>query len=199
MTALIAQTSVSSLIPVLVGAGISAFVSFSIFVLTQLWLYHKGKSDLLRDKLEEFWKSLIDVLQKTNPIKHYSNILTEEVFKNLNERATELNESLLLPTPYVALYFPVLNKKYSRIKHACGELAKLMRKCPVTFEHNKSQSERYTDKLKIKDYLTELTENTLQAKAEINEMLEYLKDNQGLLIKAPKHAIIAKMDDWSDQ
>jgi hypothetical protein len=192
-----AETSILS--PALVSAGISAFVSIAIFAFTQFWLYHKGRVDLLRSKLEELWKALIDIAQKTRPTKNYSNEFTEETAKDLNERATQLIESLLLPTPYVGLYFPLLADKYSRINHACGDLVKLMRNCPVTFEYNKSQTEIYTDKIKIVAYKKELQEGSAKAKTEISEMLEYLRVNQGMLIKTLKHVLIAKFDDWSGQ
>lgn len=189
---LAATSESSSLIPVLVGAGISASVSFAIFVLTQLWLYHKGKSDVLREKLEELWKSLSEVKRRARPFNSIDDRLTPEVAKALKDNANILLESILLPTPFVALYFPDLSCKFHLMTAACGQLVKLMKNPPgselAEGDDNAKIYAIYENSIEEPAYFRELQKAAVAMREEITDFQVYLRENQGSLIKTPKHA-----------
>lgn len=191
-----AATGGPSVIPALVGAAISAFVSFAIFVLTQVWLYHKGKSDVLIDKLEELWVSLSVVMQRARPFNSIDGRLTPEVVKSLKDNANILMESLLLPTPFIALYFPGLNCKFHRVTAACRPLVKLMKNPPIARRLHGDDSasiyEIYKNSLEEPSYFKELQKAADAVRNEIGDFQVYLRENRGSLTRMPKHALI----DW---
>ncbi len=204
MNTLLAQSSaIPSLTPVLVGAGISAVVSFTIFVLTQLWLYHKGQSDLLRAKLEELWKWLSEVMRRARPFNSIDDRRTPEVAKSLRDNANILMESILLPTPFVALYFPDLNTRYHRVTAACRELVRVMKNPPgskpADGEDNAKIYAIYENSKEEPAYFRELQKAAVGMRDEIASFQVYLRENQGSLIKTPKHALMDLIDKMSGQ
>lgn len=192
-----------SLIPVLVGAGVSAVVSFTIFVLTQLWLYHKGKSDVLREKLEELWKSLSEVMRRARPFNSIDDRLTPEVAKALRDNANILMESILLPTPFVALYFPDLNTRYHRVTAACRELVRVMKSPPGSKLTEGDDNARiyaiYENSKEEPAYFRELQKAAVAMRDEVANFQVYLRENQDSLIKTPTHALMGWIDKVSGQ
>lgn len=204
-TILAAAAGNPSLIPVLIGAGLSAFISFSIFVLTQFFLFHKSRSDLLRAKLEELWKSVAEVMRRARPFNSIDDSLTPEAVKELRDSANILLESVVLPTPFIALYFPDLNTKYHRVTASCRELVKEMKNPPVSRHQkgaenmNMNMYQAYTDSQKEPGYFKELHEASGVVRTEIGNFLVYLRENQARLIKTPQYVLIDRFEEFSGQ
>lgn len=172
----------------IVGYGVSQWI-----------LFVTKRSEVLREKLEELWQSLLMVSRQTRPITAYGDELNEEIARNLHERAQLLIESLLMPTTFIALYFPQLNCRYSRITKACGDLAAVMRRPPITGSTNQTLAATYVKMMERPGFYKELTAASERAKAEIGDLQVYMREHQNSLIKTLKHALMDCIDKVSGQ
>ncbi len=191
--------SSQSLAPALITASVAIFV----FVANQWLLFLTKRSEMLREKLERLWQSLLVVLRQTRPITAYSDELNEEIARNLHERAHLLNESLLEPTTFIALYFPDLKHRYLRITKACGELVVVMRKPPLPEpgggpEGSPSLIETYRAMLAKPGFFKELSAASAQAKREVAALQVFMREDQNKLVKYPWLVIAQKWKELSD-
>ncbi len=191
--------SSQSLAPALITASAAIFV----FVANQWLLFLTKRSEMLREKLERLWQSLLVVSRQTRPITAYGDEMNEEIARNLHERAHLLIESLLEPTTFIALYFPALNFRYSKITKACGELAKVMRKPPLPepgggHQGSPSLVATYRAMLAKPGFFKELGAASENAKKEVEDLLVFMRADQTKLIKEPWQVIAQKWSELSD-
>lgn len=179
MTSYIATFEVSSLVPALITTS----VALLIFAANQWLLFISKRSDVLREKLEHLWKALLIISRQTRPITAYGNDLNEDIARNLHERAHQLLESLLEPTTFIALYFPQLKCRYSRVNKACGELAEIMRRPPITGKKGETLEMTYVKMLQKSGFTKELMDASERAKKEVGDLQIYMRANQSILIK----------------
>ena len=178
----IAEIPVSSFVPALITATVAIF----LFIVNQWLLFITKRSEVLREKLEQLWMSLLVISRQTRPITAYGDDeeMNEEIARNLHERATLLIESLLEPTTFIALYFPDLKCKYSRITKTCGVLTEVMRRPPLAKPLGASSlASTYVEMMKKPGYFKELRAASKNAKKEIGDLQVYMRENQSILIR----------------
>lgn len=179
MIPFIAEIQLVSLLP----AAITAGVAILIFMVNQWLLFVTKRSEVLREKLEKLWLSLLVVSRQTRPITAYGEKLDEEIARNLHERANLLIESLLEPTTFIALYFPQLNCKYRNVTKACGELAAIMRKPPIKQSERENLAATYVRMMKEPGFIKSLEDASEDAKKEVGDLQVYMRENQPVLVK----------------
>ncbi len=187
----------------LAPALITASVAILLFAANQWVLFLTKRSEILREKLERLWQSLLVVQRQTRPITAYGKEMNEEIARNLHERAHLLIESLLEPTTFIALYFPALNFRYSRITEACGELVNVMRKPPLPEpgggpEGSPSLVATYHAMLKKPGFFMELSAASAKAKKEVEDLQVFMREDQTKLTKNPWQVIAQKWSELSD-
>lgn len=179
MTPYIATFEIGSLAPALITAS----VAIALFAANQWALFFSKRSEVLREKLERLWQALLIVSRQTRPITVYGDELNEEIARNLHERAQQLIESLLEPTTFIALYFPQLNCRYSRVTMACGELTEIMRKPPIKESEGESLAATYVRMMKEPGFFQNLNDASERAKKEVGDLHLYMRENRSILTK----------------